>query len=218
MYLSRVKIDEDDRRKIKDLSHLGAYHNWVEQSFPQEVKNGIRNRHLWRIDQLSGQKYLLVVSANQPDLNLLNKYGVDGCAQTTSYDQFLDQLSVGNRYRFRLTANPSYKIKVPGKDQGKVVPHITVEQQQQWLIDRQQQYGFEIFKDALGNFEFDVVQRDWPILYHGRRIKLSRVSFEGILQITDVKRFKQALTEGIGREKSYGMGLMTVIPMKADNK
>jgi CRISPR system Cascade subunit CasE len=37
MYLSRVEIDTDNRQKIKDLSHLGAYHNWVERSFPAEM-------------------------------------------------------------------------------------------------------------------------------------------------------------------------------------
>ena len=34
MYLSRVEVDYLNRQKTKDLSHLGAYHNWVEQSFP----------------------------------------------------------------------------------------------------------------------------------------------------------------------------------------
>ena len=29
MYISRVEIDDRNRRKINDLSHLGAYHNWV---------------------------------------------------------------------------------------------------------------------------------------------------------------------------------------------
>lgn len=51
MYLSRVEIDTNNRYKIKDLSHLGAYHNWVEQSFPEEIDSSQRNRHLWRIDR-----------------------------------------------------------------------------------------------------------------------------------------------------------------------
>ena len=36
MYISRVEIDLNNRQKIRDLTHLGAYHNWVEQSFPDE--------------------------------------------------------------------------------------------------------------------------------------------------------------------------------------
>ena len=50
MYLSRVEIDFANRKKIKDLSHLGAYHSWVEESFPWEIAKGCRLRHLWRVD------------------------------------------------------------------------------------------------------------------------------------------------------------------------
>ena len=50
MYISRVEIDSENRRKIKDLTHLGAFHNWVEQSFPDEFDKEIRSRKLWRID------------------------------------------------------------------------------------------------------------------------------------------------------------------------
>ncbi len=36
MYLSRVEIDQGNRQKLKDLTHLGAYHSWVENSFPEK--------------------------------------------------------------------------------------------------------------------------------------------------------------------------------------
>lgn len=51
MYLSRVEINVKNHRKLKKLTHLGAYHNWVEQSFPVEIDKGERFRHLWRIDE-----------------------------------------------------------------------------------------------------------------------------------------------------------------------
>lgn len=36
MYLSRVEIDINDRRRMRDLKHLGCYHGWIEDSFPEE--------------------------------------------------------------------------------------------------------------------------------------------------------------------------------------
>ena len=71
MYLSRVEIDTLNRRKVSKLTHLGAYHDWVEKSFPLEIAAGERFRHLWRIDQLKGKSYLLVLSADKPDLSEL---------------------------------------------------------------------------------------------------------------------------------------------------
>ena len=62
MYISRVEVDVYNRQKIKDLTHLGAYHNWVEKSF-NEAK-GVRSRKLWRIDKINDKKYLIVVSQN----------------------------------------------------------------------------------------------------------------------------------------------------------
>ena len=68
MYLSRVEIDLKNRRKISDLSHLGAYHNWVESCFPKYQDKDNRPRNLWRIDILNGKSYLLVLSEQKPDL------------------------------------------------------------------------------------------------------------------------------------------------------
>ena len=33
MYISRVQIDIDNRRKIKELTHVGAFHHWVDYMF-----------------------------------------------------------------------------------------------------------------------------------------------------------------------------------------
>ncbi len=92
MYLSRVQIDTKNRQKLKNLTHLGAYHNWIEQSFPQEIERGQRKRHLWRIDYLNGKAYLLVQSEQQPDQKRFEKYGVTGSAESKNYDIYLAQL------------------------------------------------------------------------------------------------------------------------------
>ncbi len=212
MYLSRVEIDDQNRQKIKDLTHLGAYHNWVESSFPFEIDHGQRLRHLWRIDRLHDKSYLLIVSSDQPDLDKLERYGVTNTAMTKNYQPFLDQIHNNETMRFRLTANPTYRTN------DKVYPHITVEQQKKWLIDRTNESGFSIVRSHNGLLDFDIIDRDWAILYHHRRVRLSRVTFEGILQVTDAEKLKHTLTHGIGREKAYGMGMLTVIPIRKENE
>lgn len=221
MYLSRVEIDVNNRYKTKELTHLGAFHNWVEQSFPEEIAAGRRERHLWRIDQLAGKKYLLVLSEDKPSLELLSRYGVAHTAMTKTYDHFLETIQEGQILQFRLTANPTHTITRPGKKQGRVVPHVTVAQQRKWLVDRAEKAGFELVEqtvvdttEPMATPVFDIVGRDWPVLHRkaGRGVRLSRVTFEGLLRVADVSEFKKTLTTGIGREKAFGMGLMTVIP------
>lgn len=220
MYLSRVQIDVNNRQKTKELTHLGAYHNWVEQSFPAEIAAHKRLRHLWRIDQLAGKTYLLVLSEEAPDLTKLGMFGVPHTAMTKSYDPFLAKIQEGQIMQFRLTANPTHAIPREGKSQPRIVPHITVDQQRQWLADRAEKHGFQLVQTTLAGASdseaidnFDIVSRDWPVLHKGKRnMKLSRVTFEGLLRVSQLDDFKQLLVTGIGREKAFGMGLITVIP------
>lgn len=45
----------------------------------------------------------------------------------------------------------------------------------------------------------------------GRPVSLLSVTFEGFLTVTDADLFRCTLTEGIGRGKAYGMGMLTVV-------
>ncbi|WP_262314600.1 type I-E CRISPR-associated protein Cas6/Cse3/CasE [Lacticaseibacillus parakribbianus] len=215
MFLSCVEVDWRDRQRLQTLTHLGAFHDWVEQSFPAAVAAGTRPRHLWRLDELAGHEYLLVLSAERPDPVGLARYGVAGSLEVKNYAPFLAQLQQGQQLRFRLTANPAHAVK-DGTDpqaRGKVYPHVTVAQQRQWLMDRAGAAGFALLAGTNGP-QFDIVGRDHPVMRHKRRhaVRISRVTFEGRLEITDLEQFKTTLTTGLGREKAYGMGLMTVIP------
>ena len=209
MYLSRVEIDTLNRRKIKDLYHLGAYHNWVETSFPSEIENGERLRHLWRIDHLRGKDYLLVVSPEKPNLGMLGRYGVDGTAQTKDYGPFLEKLREGQKLRFRLVVNPVYRMFVSEKNTVGKLRTVAPSKQKEWLSEKTKKLGF-----SLEDNSFDVTGRESLALYkkNNRRVNLSKATFEGVLTVTDLEAFKKTLTRGIGREKAYGMGMLTVIP------
>ena len=151
MYLSRVKIDVNNRQKIRDLDHLGAYHKWVEESFPAELKTGKCSRKLWRIDPLDDDLYLLVLSREKPDLKRLEKYGVAGSAETKDYNILLDRLQVGNKLRFRAVLNPVKSLST-GKGSGKrgrVIPLVTAEQQLQYLKTAPNNMVFRLMKMRL---------------------------------------------------------------------
>lgn len=210
MYISQVEIDTADRKKIRELSHLGVVHDWVESSFPEEFARNERLRKLWRIDRLKGKQYLLVVSPEAPDLNRLERYGVADTASTKPYTPFLEGLQAGQRARFKVTLNPVVAVKEEKGERGRVMPHVTVAQQKQYLLDRSQANGFEISDD-----EFDITERAFLPYKKGkqRAINLSKVTYEGILTVTDAEQFRNTLTTGFGKKKAYGFGLMTIIPL-----
>jgi CRISPR system Cascade subunit CasE len=211
MHLSRVMIDTNNRQKIRDLSHLGAYHNWVEQSFPAEISKQNRTRKLWRVDQLSGNYYLLVVSQNEPNLERLEMYGKAGTAEVKDYKPFLNQLTDGLRARFKVTLNPVVSLfdEQDKNNRGRVVPLLAEEDQLNFLLDRSEKNGFSLNENEfiITNTGFDQLKRKG-----NNSIRLSKATYEGILTITEADVFRKTLTEGFGKKKAYGFGMMTVIP------
>lgn len=210
MYLSRVEIDKHNRRSIRDLTHVGAYHNWVEQSFPNEFDNQIRSRKLWRLDALNNKDYLLIVSQNQPNLDLLEKYGVQGTASYKKYDTFLDNIYDGMEAQFRVTLNPTVSIKNgTSTRRGKVVPHVTHKHQEEFLLKRSIKNGFDLKPE-----DFVIVDRGYSLLKKSNHkdLRLVRATYQGTLKVVDKNRFLQTLTKGFGKKKAYGFGLMTIIP------
>lgn len=217
MYLSRVKIDQYNRRKLKELTHLGAYHAWVEDSFPdeREDKKEKRTRKLWRVDQVNGESYLLVLSKNKPDLEKLEKYGVKSSAETKSYDKLLDSIELGMRARFKVILNTVKSICDDEKHmkRGRLVP-VRLDELHKFFLERTEKNGFSVKEN-----EFDITSRGEKLFQkqaadNGKNIKINLVSatYEGILTVTDAEKFKSSLVNGIGRKKAYGFGLLTIIP------
>lgn len=93
--------------------------------------------------------------------------------------------------------------------------HVTQEQQRQWLLERAERNGFLLYKDG-----FDVVETKWLKFRKGEakntEVTLRSAAFEGMLTITDISLFKDALVNGIGRAKAYGCGLMTLARIRGD--
>ncbi len=210
MYISRVEIDIENRRKIRDLSHVGAYHNWVEQSFPDEVARKERTRKLWRIDTIHGKKYLLVISQDKPNIDLFETYGVVGSGQTKVYSTYLDGLQEGKRMRFRVTLNPSITLSKGTGNRGVTKPHVTMEHQLKYLYDRAEKNGFKLNEN-----EVTIVERGYEVFKRTNQkpIKFIKVVYEGVLTIDDVETFRETLTSGFGKHKAYGFGMLTVMPM-----
>ena len=209
MYLTRVEVDMEDRRKVQSLTHLGAFHNWVEQSFPEEFAQGVRSRKLWRIDHLRGKKYLLILSETQPDIKALETYGKEGSALCKNYDTYLQNLKEGEHLRFRLVANPVHAVPQEKGKRGVEKPHVTVQHQLEYLMERAERNGFNIVED-----EVCIVERGYEILKKqgNKQVRVVKAAYEGILTITNLEKFRQILVQGIGKKKAYGFGLLTVIP------
>lgn len=204
MYLSRIVIDPDSRRSLRALDSPEILHGMVEACFPGE-----RSRNLWRLDAWNGQTCLLLLSREKPDLTpLAAQIGLPGAGwETRDYQALLDRIQPGSIWRFRLAANPVTSVPQPKGKRGAVKAITITAHQRDWLIRQATRHGF-----LLAPGQFDVVRSEWKIFRNkGRTVSVLCALFEGVLTVTDASAFRDALLNGIGRGKAYGMGFMTVM-------
>ena len=206
MYLTQMHLDVTSRKTLAALSSPAKLHGAVEAAFP-----GPRERTLWRVDSRGGERYLLLLSENEPDLTLAaEQFAPPGERwQTISYEPLLRRIQPGSRWRFRLCANPVYNAPAGPGQRGRVCAHSTTEHQLRWLMGQSEKHGFSLRED-----EFTVTGVKWHRFKKngtGKPVTFLTVTYDGILTVSDTEAFRQALCGGIGRGKAYGAGLMTLM-------
>lgn len=211
MELIRIHLDTLKRKTVQALLNPNIFHAAIEASV-----QGERMRVLWRIDQLAGQSYLLMLtSASINTQFLIDQFGYPNeTAQIADYSKLLEKVEDGTQWVFRLTANPVHREKTETNEvRGKILPHVSMEHQLNWLYLHAERNGFVVDKEKT-----KVVNSRW-VKFRKKdsktTVKLKEVTFEGVLTVTDAELFKKVLTDGFGRAKAYGMGLLTVIPYKS---
>jgi len=197
------------------LASLQKLHAAVASSFPPDILE--EGRNLWRLDRLGRDLYLLVLSPGKPDFShIVEQFGWPESRQsweTKDYSQLIERIEVGQRWQFRLRANPVHSVKPTTESQseepsrrGKVYAHVTVKQQEGWLLERAAKCGFN-----LQDGSFSVVQQEiLQFRRQGKPVTLGVATYEGILEVTDKSLFINTLVGGIGRAKAYGCGLLTI--------
>ena len=217
MYLTRFRFNPVRRGAQRLIASPHALHAAVLAEFP-DPSPAETGRVLWRLDQAARSALLYIVSPRRPDLTHLAEQAgwptLEDGWEVKDYQPLLDRIEAGQRYRFRLTANPTHAVRGPGGARGKLYGHVTAAQQERWLLDRQERAGFVVEEPA--EDERSLVVRDRRLVTFRRgdtAVTLQIASYEGVLQVTDRVAFVTALGFGLGRAKGYGCGLLTVAPV-----
>ncbi|RBM06838.1 type I-E CRISPR-associated protein Cas6/Cse3/CasE [Streptomyces sp. PT12] len=235
MYLTRFRVNTRRRDARHLLASPHRLHGAVNAAFPTPpTADGAKPRVLWRLDRNPRDEILLfIVSPFRPDLtHLVDQAGWPAATdapgwQTYGYDDFLTALEPGTTWGFRLTANPVHSIRRKDGEPTKRTAHLTPRHQARWLLDRQDKHGFEILAKPEEQRllpegdEHQLIVRDHrPLQFtkpgQDRRpgVSITQVTYDGRLRITDPALLRRTLTNGLGKAKAYGCGLMTLAPVR----
>lgn len=243
MYLTQFPINMTRRDTHAMLSSPYRLHAAIAGSFPQNDESAGAGRVLWRVDRgVDAPSYLYIVSPTQPSLVGLDEQigwpDLPPQWKTRDYDPFLEQLEVGQRYSFRLVANPVVNRRAITNEGGrsKRISHLTSQQQAAWLIgdaaygldgpeaDSQEKTsrsihnGFTVLEDEASHCPRLVVSESRKQTFtkgQGKtKVTLATARYDGALQVIDADRLRHALVCGIGHGKGFGCGLLTLVPLR----
>jgi len=112
------------------------------------------------------------------------------------------------RYAFEVTLNPGKR----DKQTGKVVPIRGREAIEQWFKARApESWGFTVNPENLqiGQLSVQVFEKAGTTVTHGS------AALMGELTVLDRARFIQSFTQGIGRGRAFGFGLLQIVALSS---
>ncbi|MCQ4212596.1 type I-E CRISPR-associated protein Cas6/Cse3/CasE, partial [Streptomyces longispororuber] len=133
---------------------------------------------------------------------------------------------------------PVHQIRRKAGEPTKRTAHVTPVHQMGWLLQRQDSCGFRILEkpDTRRLLPSGTTHSQHPhhgdqheLTVHDQRnlafakarnpgrkdapVSLVTVTYDGRLQITDPDLLRRTLTQGLGKAKAYGCGLLTLAPL-----
>ena len=215
MYFTHMPLNPT-RRGTRDLvASPQRMHAAVLAGFLPDVAD--RDRILWRLDNPERHRLdLHVVSREEPSCEgLADQAGWPSQPtwRSAPYTPLLDSLEAGQRWVFRLRANPVRSVRAEGRDRGQRVPVAGEARRMEWLLRQGSAHGFTVPGGAHERPNARVSE-DRTEQFRRRTgtgtVTLKTVTFEGLLQVTDPAALREALVSGIGPAKGYGCGLITL--------
>lgn len=222
MFLHRIHLDPRCREARRDLADPYQLHSTLCRAFSSPDSKCPAGELLWRLESEtdhSGHSRIIVQSRSLPDWDGIGVKGwlAQADPAVDLRDRLrLDAIEAGQRFRFRLRANPCVTRN------GKRLGLLQREEQETWLARKGERQGFALPQSASVDFSGHSAARAdvWisqEMMLRGRQhsgngIRIFSVLYDGFLRVTEPDTFRITLQAGIGHGKALGLGLLSVAP------
>ncbi|MEN6642387.1 MAG: type I-E CRISPR-associated protein Cas6/Cse3/CasE [Armatimonadia bacterium] len=199
LYLTRLVLNPESPRVQAELMRPYQLHRTLWRAFGENASG----RLLYRLETDAAVPVLLVQSPWSGDWAHLSRVGYlhephELLLENPAEKLFTPRFEPGQVLRFRLRANPTYKVG------SRRLGHLNPQWQTAWLARKGAQSGFSVV-EAVGRGEgFQALQKG------PQRLRMYSVLFEGLLQVQEAEGMAEAIRNGIGSGKGFGFGLLSV--------
>lgn len=205
MYLSKLVLDPHSHQVQAELANRYELHRTLCKPFSDNAY--AQERLLYRLETSHTPPFLVILlqSVSAPNWSELEQnHFLLIPAQVKRFDP---QFRMGEKFIFRLTANPTKRLSDSEKS-GKRVALYREEDQLNWIRRKAEGHGFRLTTVQITNlgdeYSYKVIKKERKRLtHHG-------VRFEGILEVIDEERFSLSFLNGIGSAKGFGFGMLSL--------
>ncbi len=203
LFIAALRFAADSDAAVTAFLDFRMTHRLVYSGFATK-EAATRARVLFRFDLEGEFGFLYVQSSEPPDWSLLPR-GIAG----NVVGPLPLAIPQEERLHFRLLAKPSFRVG--NRDDARIGKRTTISdpaKQIDWLRGKGETCGFEV-EDCLAS---DRIWHDSSRarLPNGDLMPLHAVQFDGILRVADRARLEAAVRNGIGPQKAFGFGLLSL--------
>lgn len=219
-YLTRIQLSPRSRDAARDLGDAQNLHRRVLSLIPDQLGDATRTAAgvLFRLERTPGAHTLLIQSTAPLNLDAL-PVGYATATDDRNLARLLDWIAPGNHVRYRIDAVPMRSIPNHETDtngrrkRGKRIPIHGADATAWWHRHAEIACLATTPDQILTTPQPDLT--GWKTTDDDRRIRVGgRITrFEGNATITNPEALRIATLQGIGRNRAYGAGLLSIAPL-----
>lgn len=200
MYLSKIVLNIKNKDVIYNMNNSVYWHKRVMEGFLDNLESVKNPREklgiLFRKEITDKGSILYVQSLVQP-----NWYGKTWVkmAEVKSLEKVLNSFREGKQIHFDLLCTPYRK----NKETNKIRAIKDKVQRIEWFNEKGYYNGFKVIQ-----CKNEIKDRPLYNICDSENVVLYGVCLKGILEIVDVEKFINFYEIGVGRQKSYGLGML----------
>ncbi|MFI9042031.1 type I-E CRISPR-associated protein Cas6/Cse3/CasE [Streptomyces sp. NPDC053726] len=216
-WLTRLVPDARSREARRDLGSAVGMHRRLMSLFPPDAGPDPRARFrvLFRTEDTPAGPHVLLQSSHEPDLTQLpDAYGT---TLSRPLDTLLDAIRPGLTVRYRCVASAVRKPGATTRTLYNLPPVVALSgtAADEWWFRQADAAGLKSL--TLNSHPLDAIQglrKNGSANAPHQRIRHARTQFDGTAAIVDPDLLRAKITEGIGRGKAYGCGLLSIAPAR----
>lgn len=186
MILSKLNLHTLAARQIGESHELYKWHQYIWETLGYST--GQRD-FLYRVEETVGKIAVYILSESQPNF----KPNIDAKSVKINPSILQDET-----YKFSVTCNPVKQVR------GSIIPLRSPSEIKAWFERVTADSGC-----TLRVFESDTLPTR-TLKKAGKNIPIHTVEIQGYLTVNDTTKFVNLMAAGIGRQRAFGYGLITL--------